>query len=139
MPDPKMRRPAYFGCVAGAPRSTPIWISSSSRTRSTAVSSAAVETSSSELRKAWFWIVTCPTLPARSTRIGPRSTLPEALEVLEERERLRLRLRHRVHEVEAHAGIGQHVRDEDALVDLEAAFVLLRQLPLGVDLGPCRE
>ena len=81
MPAPKMRRPACFGWVAGPPRSTPTSIASSSRTRSTATSSARVEASSSALRKAWFWIVTCADRPVavdagsargRSRRRGER-------------------------------------------------------------------
>jgi hypothetical protein len=47
---------------------------SSSRTRSTAVSSAAADASSSEFRKAWFWMVT-PVAPEgveRGERLRPR-------------------------------------------------------------------
>ncbi len=63
----------------------------------------------------------------------------EALEVGEQRDGLGFRLRHRVHEVEARALVREHVRDEDALGDLEPALVLLRQLALGVDLRAGRE
>ena len=41
--------------------------------------------------------------------------------------------------MEARALVREHVRDEHALVDLEAGLVLLQQLALGGDRGAARE
>ena len=64
---------------------------------------------------------------------------PVALELPQPGERLRRGLRHRVHQVEAGARVGEHMRDEDPLADLEALLVLLQQLALGVDRSAARE
>ncbi len=60
-------------------------------------------------------------------------------EVVEPAERRCGRLRHRVHEVEAGARVGEHVGDEDPLVDLEPLLVLLEELSLGLDRGAGRQ
>jgi hypothetical protein len=64
---------------------------------------------------------------------GAQVDRSRALQVLREGERLGLGLRHRVHQVETRSAVGEHLGDEDALVDLEALLVLLGQLALGVD------
>ena len=61
---------------------------------------------------------------------------PEAVDAVE---RLRLRLRHRVQQMRAAARVGEHVGEEDPLLDLEALLVLLQQLALGVDRGAGRQ
>ncbi len=135
MPAPKMRRPACLGCVAGPPRSTPTSIASSSRTRSTAISMARVESSSSALRQPWFWLVTIPTGPSRSTRIGPRSTLPSRRNASKGGQRLGAGLRHRADQVGPAPRVGEHAGDEVSLRDLQPRLLGLVVGALGLDLG----
>ena len=54
-------------------------------------------------------------------------------------ERVGLGLGHRVEQMRADPRVGEQVREEHALVDLEALLVLLEQLALGVDRRPGRE
>ena len=70
--------------------------------------------------------------PSRSSADRAEVGAAVAAEVVEQGERGGGRLRHRVHEVVAAARAGEHVRGEDALVDLEAALVLLQPFPLAV-------
>ena len=139
MPEPKTRRPAYLGWSTAPPRSTP----TSDRVVEEHQVDGRLErrgdASSSEFRNASFWVVMTPTSPSRSTRTGAEVARSRTAEAVEQRQRLRLRLRHRVHQMRAAARVGEHVGEEDPLLDLEALLVLLQQLALGVDRGAGRQ
>ena len=74
--------------------------------------------------------------PSRSTRMGPRSTLPSRRNSSSRASDSAVGCDIECIEVEARARVGEDVRDEDPLVDLEALLVLLQQLALGGDRGP---
>ena len=93
-------------------------------------------TSSSELRNAWFWIVTCADRARRGRRAsGPRSIAPVARKLVDDGHRLGPRLRHRVQQVRARARMGEHVGDEDRPGRSPGRLVLLQPLALRVDRG----
>ena len=114
MPEPRMRRPAYLWCVAGAPRSTP--------TRMRVVEQDEVD---GHLERGGRDVV----LGVEEGVVLDRDVADVAVAVDAHRAEIdaarapevrpagasasRRGLRHRVHEVEARARVREHVRDED--------------------------
>jgi hypothetical protein len=120
-------------CLAGPPRRTPTSIPSSSRTR---VDGDLHRARRLVVLRVEELVVLDRHPPDRTVAVDPHRPQVGAAgppEAVEARGRLRVRLAHRVHQVRAGTGIGEHVGDEVALGDLQALLVALPELALGVD------
>ena len=86
---------------------------------------------SSALRKRGLRKVTIAAWPRRSMVAVASSILPLVREFVEPRQRFRPRQQHRMTKVSAGCRISEHMREKDAVVDLEPALRLLLERVLG--------
>ncbi len=127
MPAENRRRPRYFACSTTSPRSTAISVSRSSVATSIAISRPSSVVSSSALRKRGLRMVTSAALPRRSSVAPSSASLPSLGEAPAVFGRLRPRQQHGVTQMHAGRGMGENVREQQALIDLGAVLVALCQ------------
>src|SRR5215510_4397336 len=117
MPAENIRRPAYFGCSTGPPRSTAISEPGSRIARSIAVSKGANVVSSSALSALGLRNSTIEAFPARLMDAAPRSTDPSLAQQVE---RFGTGQKHRVAQVAAGLRMGKNMREENTVVYFKA-------------------
>ena len=101
---------------------------------SAAVSVSSSVSSSSALRKRGLQTVTTAALPCRSTLAGPKLIAPRLANSSPRSIASRLGSSIDLHRCMPAVRNGEHLREKNALVDLDAVFLGLHQCAFGIDL-----